>query len=149
MNPILEQFIDVRILENFELVRGKALQGLSFAERREALEKTNRFTDAAYYANSDYRQCNISGTSMASPQVAGVAACILQMNPSWSPARVKQWLLDNAGSAILNTGTGNDWTNDRSLKGGDAKVLHMPFTESKPVSISGFSNLTFNVKVKS
>jgi len=110
---------------------------------------TNRFTDAPYYANSDYRQCNISGTSMASPQVAGVASCILGLNPSWTPARVKQWLLDNAGSAILNTGTGNDWTNDRSLKGGEAKVLHIPFTESKPISISGFNNLTFNVKVKS
>jgi subtilisin family serine protease len=110
---------------------------------------TNKFTDAPYYDNSNFRQTNISGTSMASPQVAGVAACILGLNPSWTPARVKQWLLDNAGSAILNTGTGNDWTNDRSLKDGEAKVLHMPFTEPKPISISGFSNLTFNVKVKS
>lgn len=107
---------------------------------------TNRFTDGAYYANSSYRECNISGTSMASPQVAGVAACILELHPEWTPSQLKQWLLDNAGSAILNTGTGNDWTNDRSLKGGAAKVLHMPFKEADPVRMSGVSP-TFNITV--
>lgn len=113
-----------------------------------ATSTTNRFTDGNYYANSSYKQCNISGTSMASPQVAGVAACILELYPQWTPSQLKQWLLDNAGSAILNTGTGNDWTNDRSLKGGEAKVLHLPFTSSEPAKISGFDNLTFNIKIK-
>ncbi len=37
----------------------------------------------------------ISGTSMASPYTAGVAALVLQAHPSWSPARVK--------AAIVNT----------------------------------------------
>lgn len=101
-----------------------------------------------YYLNSSFKQTNISGTSMASPQVAGVLACILELYPGLTPAEGKQWLLDNAGSAILNTGTGNDWTNDRSLKGGNAKVLHLPFSSSKPVTISGFNNLTFNIKIK-
>ena len=113
-----------------------------------ATSDTNKFTDAAYYANSDYRQCNISGTSMASPNVAGVLACMLEIYPEWTPAYAKQWLKDNSGSAILNTGTGNDWTNDRSLKGGEAKVLHLPFTSSEPAKISGFDNLTFNIKIK-
>jgi len=113
-----------------------------------ATSDTNKFTDGAYYANSDYRQCNISGTSMASPNVAGVLACMLEIYPEWTPVYAKQWLKDNAGSAILNTGTGNDWTNDRSLKGGEAKVLHMSLSNSKPVSISGFNKLSFNIKIK-
>jgi hypothetical protein len=73
---------------------------------------------------------------------------MLELYPQWTPAQAKQWLKDNAGSAILNTGTGNDWTNDRSLKGGQPKVLHMPFTNPQPAKISGFENLTFNIKIK-
>ena len=115
-----------------------------------ATSNTNKWGSGSqnYYLNSSFRQTNISGTSMASPQVAGVLACILELYPGLTPAEGKQWLLDNAGSAILNTGTGNDWTNDRSLKGGEAKVLHLPFTSSEPAKISGFDNLTFNIKIK-
>ena len=88
-----------------------------------------------YYLNSSYRQTNISGTSMASPQVVGVLALYLQVNPSATPAQAKEWLLNNAGSAILNTGTGNDWTNDRSLKGGEAKVLFNKFNKAQGIVI--------------
>ena len=109
---------------------------------------TNKFSAPAYYGNASFKQTNISGTSMASPQVAGVAALILELYPNWSPARVKQWLLDNSGTAILNTGTGNDWTDYRSLKGGDVKVLHNPFTKSEPATISNVGNLSFNIKIK-
>jgi subtilisin family serine protease len=84
-----------------------------------------------YYLNSSYKQTNISGTSMASPQVAGVCALLLQKNPSWTPAQVKQWLLDNAGTALYDTGVGNDWTNNRSLKGGDVKYLYNPLIEAE------------------
>ncbi len=101
-----------------------------------------------YYLNSSFKQTNISGTSMAAPQVAGVLACMLELYPEWTPAQGKQWLLDNAGSAILNTGTENDWTNDRSLKGGEAKVLYMPFSNPTPLKISGGLSMTLNVALK-
>ena len=113
-----------------------------------ATSNTNKFADGAYYANSSFRQTNIGGTSMAAPQVAGVLACMLEIHPEWTPAQAKQWLLDNAGSAILNTGTVDDWTNDRSLKGGAAKVLHMPFTNPTPVSVSGGISMNFNIGIK-
>ena len=101
-----------------------------------------------YYLNSSFKQTNIGGTSMASPQVAGVLACMLELYPQWTPAEGKQWLKDNAGSAILNTGTENDWTNDRSLKGGEAKVLHMPFSNPTPISVSGGITMNFNLGIK-
>jgi hypothetical protein len=31
---------------------------------------TNKFTGQSYYLNASFKQCNISGTSMAAPQVA-------------------------------------------------------------------------------
>ena len=110
---------------------------------------TNRWGGGSqnYYLNSSFKQTNITGTSMASPQVAGVLACILELHPEFTPAQGKQWLLDNAGSAILNTGTGNDWTNDRSLKGGEAKVLYMPFSNPTPIKVTGLP-ITFNLSIK-
>jgi subtilisin family serine protease len=111
---------------------------------------TNRWGGGSqnYTLNTNFKQTNITGTSMASPQVAGVLACILELHPEFTPAQGKQWLLDNAGSAILNTGTGNDWANDRSLKGGEAKVLHMPFSNPTPIKVSGGIAMNFNIGIK-
>jgi len=44
----------------------------------------------------------ISGTSMASPHVAGVVALYLSQNPGASPATVKSWLLRNSGSNLID-----------------------------------------------
>jgi subtilisin family serine protease len=77
-----------------------------------------------YYLNILYRQTNISGTSMATPQVAGVAALVLQLNPSYTPAQIKTSLLNNAGSVIYSTGLTNDYSNTRSLLGSTQKILY-------------------------
>ncbi|MEV6813493.1 S8 family peptidase [Micromonospora sp. NPDC051296] len=50
----------------------------------------------------------ISGTSMASPHVAGAAALVLSANPSWTPAQVKTYLINNATTGVVTSpGTGS------------------------------------------
>ena len=45
----------------------------------------------------------LSGTSMASPHTAGVAALVVQAHPTWSPTRVKAAIMNTAS---IGTGTG-------------------------------------------
>jgi subtilisin family serine protease len=92
---------------------------------------TNRFGASSYYNNASYRQVNISGTSMASPQVAGVSALILQLNPTYTPAQVKTALLNSATATIYTTGLTDDWTNTRSLQGGSQKFLYADYNSTE------------------
>jgi|LauGreDrversion4_2_1035121.scaffolds.fasta_scaffold20468_2 subtilisin family serine protease len=113
-----------------------------------ACSTINAFTDEPYYLNSSYRQMNISGTSMASPQVAGVCALFLEANPRLTPAQLKSAILANAGTAIYDTGVNNDWTNYRSLKGGTLKVLYNKFNSEKTLSATNvtFSGIAFKIR---
>jgi subtilisin family serine protease len=47
-----------------------------------------------------------TGTSMATPQIAGSAAVLLQLNPSWSPAQIKSALVNRADLVVKDATTG-------------------------------------------
>lgn len=87
---------------------------------------TNKFNAPAYHLNSNFKQVNISGTSMASPQIAGIASLFLQNNPNATPAQVKSWLLNNSTSTVYKTSFNNDYTDQTSQWGGDVKVSYIP-----------------------
>ncbi|SCL21926.1 S8 family peptidase [Micromonospora inyonensis] len=62
---------------------------------------------SAWY-NSDTATNTISGTSMASPHVAGAAARVLQVNPTWTPAQVHSYIVSQATTGVITSpGTGS------------------------------------------
>jgi len=109
-----------------------------------ACSQTNAQGGVAYFENASFKQTNISGTSMASPQVAGVLSLYLQQNPTATPAQVKTWLSSTTISGqdrIYTTGLNNDYTNQESIWGGNQNYLYWPFAN---VNISRrISNITF------
>jgi subtilisin family serine protease len=107
-----------------------------------ATSNTNKFSGPSYYLNASYKQCNISGTSMATPQVAGVAALVLQLNPTYTPAQIKTSLLNTAGSVIYTTGLTNDYSNTRSLLGSSQKVLYSNYSAVSTTTTTSTTSTT-------
>jgi subtilisin family serine protease len=95
-----------------------------------ACSNTNAFGAQSYYLNASFKQVNISGTSMATPQVAGVAALALQLNPTYTPTQVKSSLVENASDDIYTTGNTTDYSNTRSLLGSGIKMLYSSFVQA-------------------
>jgi subtilisin family serine protease len=67
----------------------------------------------------------MSGTSMATPHVAGVSALVLTANPGYTPAQVRDALVNNAVDGVLkNVGSGspNKLLNTQFIPGGNTPV---------------------------
>ena len=109
-----------------------------------ACSTTNVFADEPYFFNTSFRQMNISGTSMAAPQVAGVTALLAQVYknvPSGSfPSFIKRFVLNNATASLHTTGFNDDYTNFRSAQTtGSVKMLYNPFGKEVPVQLGNLS----------
>jgi len=77
-----------------------------------------------YAQNTSYKIAMINGTSMAAPQVAGVIAQHLQVNPNFTPAQIKDRVTTDAKAVMFSTGLDNDYaTFGTSLLGAPNRFL--------------------------
>jgi len=94
-----------------------------------ACSNTNIQGGVTYNLDPSFKQVNLGGTSMASPQVAGVIALYAQMNPGSTPAQAKKWLLQKASNSFIYdvSASSNKYYTQNALWGGNKKYLYNPF----------------------
>jgi subtilisin family serine protease len=115
---------------------------------RSATSNVNAFTSSTYYLDAGYKQMSISGTSMASPQVAGVGALFLQVYPTATPVQFQEWVTANAvQNLIYSTSSSTDYTDNRSIKGAANRFLFNPWAVPSNGNVTGALTLT-NVSLK-
>jgi minor extracellular serine protease Vpr len=79
-----------------------------------------------------------SGTSMSTPHIAGSAAVLLDLNPSWSPAQIKSALVNRADLVVKDAVTGTHDVGPTAQGGGreNLSVAADATTWMDPVSAS-------------
>ena len=95
-----------------------------------------------------------SGTSMATPHIAGAAALILQLHPDWTPAMIKSALMESAkdlGKDIWTQGNGrvdvykaakqNTFISPASLSFGVVDLSQSVFSVIDTIRIYNFSSI--------
>ena len=94
------------------------------------------YSTESYHPNSSFKQVSTQGTSQASPQMAGMAACLMQAHPDWAPIQVMNWFQNNAHNNLYSTGLNNDSTVRDSIRGSEQRVAFFPLKGQKVYSIS-------------
>ena len=99
-----------------------------------ACSTTTRFGNTQYFGNSSFKQTNISGTSMASPQVCGVGALYLQADPSLNPAQLKSKLENDALAVLKDESNNANYGDTTDICGGYNRMLFNRYNRANPFS---------------
>jgi subtilisin family serine protease len=96
-----------------------------------------------YPTNASFKIMSISGTSMASPNVAGLSAQLLQVYPTATPAQIRQKIIDTStANTLYTTGLSTDYTNYRSLHGGPNKFAYQAFNTASGGNVAGSATVS-------
>ena len=111
-----------------------------------ACSDTNVFgSSAGDYFTPGYKIANIGGTSMAAPQVAGLIALHLQVDPNASPLQIKNKLVAESKDVLYSTGLDSDYTAyETSLMGSPNRMMFSKYGK-QPLSLSGTVSLSTTI----
>jgi subtilisin family serine protease len=91
----------------------------------------------SYFADSNFYQQSLSGTSMASPQIAGMCALLKQAHPDWTPRQIYNWMTSNAEPDMYTTSLDNDYSSTSSIYGGYNRLAYFPLAGQKYYQMTG------------
>lgn len=106
---------------------------------KSACSNTNTKGAQQYYLDPLFRQVNIGGTSMAAPQVAGVAACHLQLQKDLTPEQLLDQITRQASPTSVQLGTDTDYdcVSIRRALGTPNRVLRQKFNAAEDGKMQG------------
>lgn len=87
----------------------------------------------------------ISGTSQASPHVAGAAALIKQLHPTWNPAQVKSALMSSASSDVFTSANRSAQTGVLAMGAGRVDLARAISVTATFSSESGAGSISFGI----
>jgi hypothetical protein len=97
----------------------------------------NNYNITAYYANSSYKQQKDSGTSQASPQVAGMLACVAQMRPWMTYQDAASWLNTFSVPKTANAATTGGYADLFNLQAATTNYLYFPYQTVNNAIVTG------------
>ena len=90
-----------------------------------------------FFGEAGHTYSSVDGTSFSAPQIAGMAALLMQMHPDWTPQQVAKWFVDKSIKlALQSTGLDDDYTSTSSLLGGQNNLAFFPNAAQRPFEIS-------------
>lgn len=112
---------------------------------------TGNFPVVNYPANSSFKNIKVSGTSQASPQVAGVLACVAQMRPWMRYNDAQTWIRENSVAKTANvsgysyfSGGVSSYSDRYSLQGGTNRYLYYPYQQANNATVTGATTFRAN-----
>jgi len=79
---------------------------------------------------------NLSGTSMASPQVAGVMACYLEVYPQLTPSQLKNKIINDCSQNYMEDSGVTSYTTTTSIQGSPNRILYNRYNYANALTIS-------------
>lgn len=97
-------------------------------------------TTSPYPFDSTRNIASMSGSSIATPQVSGVACLLAQMHPSITPSQCKNFIKSKSQRLMYDTLASEDWSDGNSndsLYGATQEVLYWPYGSGNNITVSG------------
>lgn len=116
-----------------------------------SMPNTNALSCTARYPyNTSFLIGSLTGTSMASPQVAGLCAQLLQLYPTYTPEQIRNKVIaDSELNVLYTTGSSSDYSVSYSLHGGPNRYAYQPIQGLATVKDSaGQWKPVHNIEVK-